>query len=120
MSYIAQEQLLKRKLAKAIRDKAKADQEIELLTSEIAALSIARNIQRDSTRQELGETGLAIGDRVRRTQAKSARERKLIGVVKGIKQEDLHAPKALCEFSDRSRNFWYFTDSLVRVTNNQQ
>ena len=125
---------MNRKLAKAIRDKAKANREIELLTNKIATLSIARSIRQERRQQEefgigqegrgrlegFGDIGLAIGNRVRRTKAKSARERNLIGVVKDLKQEHLHAPKALCEFWDRSRNFWYFTDSLVRVTNNQQ
>lgn len=115
-----QEQLLKRKLAKAISDKAKADREIESLTSEIATLSIARSVQREHNRQEFSDTGLAIGDRVRRTKATSASARNLIGVVKGIKQETLHAPKALCEFSDRARPFWYFTENLVRVTPNDE
>ena len=111
-----QEQLLKQKLAKAISDKAKADREIESLTSEIATLSIVRTVQREHNRQEFSDTGLAIGDRVRRAKATPASARTLIGVIKGIKQETLHTPKALCEFSDRSRPFWYFTDNLVRVT----
>ena len=114
---MSEEQVLRRKLAKALRDKAKADREIESLTSEIAALSVAGQ---GASREEFGDTGLAIGDQVRRKEAKSARERNLIGVVKGIKQQEFHAPKALCEFSDRSRDFWYFVDSLVRVDNNQQ
>ena len=112
----SEKEVLKRQLTKAIRDKAKADREIERLTSEIAALSVAGQ---ESPRQEFGDTGLAIDDRVRRINAKSARERNLIGVVKRFKQEESHAPKALCEFSDRTRNFWYFTDSLVKVDNNQ-
>ena len=115
---MSEEELLKRQLTKAIRDKARADREIERLTSEIAALSVAAGQERP--RQEFRDTGLAIDDRVRRTNAKSARERNLIGVVKQIKQEESHAPKALCEFSDRSRKFWYFTANLAKVDDNQQ
>ena len=114
---MSEELLLKRQLAKAIRDKAKSDREIERLTSEIAVLSVAGQ---ERPRQEFRDTGLAIHDRVRRTNAKSARERNLIGVVKQIKQEELHAPKALCEFSDRSRKFWYFRENLVIVHDNQR
>ena len=109
---MSEEQVLKQKLAKALRDKAKADREIESLTREIAALSVAGQ---EGSREEFGDTGLAIGDRVRRKNAKSAKERKLIGVVKRMKQEDVHAPKALCEFSDRARDFWYLVENLVRV-----
>ena len=114
------EQLLKRRLAKAIGDKERADREIESLTSEIATLSIARSVQRERNRREFGDTGLAVGDRVRRLKATSARARNLVGVIRGFKQEELHAPKALCEFSDRSREFWYFTDNLARVTPNNE